>query len=625
MDVFNALTKKLIDISKNKSVDEECIKVWQFLFSIIKNDLISIPTTLPKFDKNGTNIILTMTSCKRLNLFKQTVNSILHTWNDIQLVDKWIVVDDNSSSEDRSEMINTYPFIEYIMKNESEKGHLQSMNKIYDILHSNNSAYWIHIEDDFLFFYPMNYVSVGISGLSALDNFNVKQIMFNRNYIETFDQINMSGNIPYSDNTYALHDHKLLGTACKYWPNFSFRPSIIDTNAIFALGNFTSPNTFFEKDYAERYTNAGYKTAFFNSITNLHIGKLCNKQGENAYVLNRISQFGNNTQDYKIKVINLKRRADRLEKITKLLDGESLQYDIYEAVDGKSLTYTPEIDKLFKNNDFHSRRGFIGCALSHYYLWKELVNSNDPYYIIIEDDAKFCSNFKNKLEKIKDKLPSNDIIFLGYLKSKEDTEKYKSKYNTESDDMLIDKLSTSLYIGGTHCYSITKEGASGLIDFIEMYGIRHGIDYLITKVQKIIPTYETIPHLSFAEWTNTTNDIIDSDIQYDYSRLIEDEEQRPDNICSDYTNNTIKKLCTKDDFIFIEKLDQIGYDICSGDKYMSIDNYINKANELDNCVAFNTMGFFKEKITTLTQSAYFSNSDGIYINKDYYFNVFKKK
>ena len=181
MDVFNALTKKLIDISKNKSVDEECIKVWQFLFSIIKNDLISIPTTLPKFDKNGTNIILTMTSCKRLNLFKQTVNSILHTWNDIQLVDKWIVVDDNSSSEDRSEMINTYPFIEYIMKNESEKGHLQSMNKIYDILHSNNSAYWIHIEDDFLFFYPMNYVSVGISGLSALDNFNVKQIMFNKN------------------------------------------------------------------------------------------------------------------------------------------------------------------------------------------------------------------------------------------------------------------------------------------------------------------------------------------------------------------------------------------------------------------------------------------------------------
>jgi hypothetical protein len=57
------------------------------------------------------------------------------------------------------------------------------------------------------------------------------------------------------------------------------------------LGNYNSANVFFERDYAEKYNAAGYKTAFFDSIYSLHIGKQqWEKEGQNAYMLNSISQ-----------------------------------------------------------------------------------------------------------------------------------------------------------------------------------------------------------------------------------------------------------------------------------------------------------------------------------------------
>lgn len=55
---------------------------------------------------------------------------------------------------------------------------------------------------------------------------------------------------------------------------------------ILSLGNFDSPNVFFERDYANKYTEAGFKSAFFQEIPCTHIGKLTHETGANAYTLN---------------------------------------------------------------------------------------------------------------------------------------------------------------------------------------------------------------------------------------------------------------------------------------------------------------------------------------------------
>ena len=60
----------------------------------------------------------------------------------------------------------------------------------------------------------------------------------------------------------------------------------------------------------------------------------------------------------------------------------------------------------------------------------------------------------------------------------------------------------------------------------------------------------------------------------------------------------------------------------NSDYFRPLDTYINKESiELNmkkalndkNCMGFNTLGFFKNKIENLTPSQYFSKGDGIYI------------
>ena len=125
-------------------------------------------------------------------------------------------------------------------------------------------------------------------------------------------------------------------------------------------------------------------------------------------------------QNYKIKIVNLKKRNDRkknIENIFKKINFES--YSFYEAVDGKNIPLNLEIKDLFKNNDFGNRKCFIGCALSHYNIWIDLLkDKTSQYYIIFEDDIILSDYFSNNFEKTKIYTENNikniDLLFLGY-------------------------------------------------------------------------------------------------------------------------------------------------------------------------------------------------------------------
>jgi len=623
MKRFEKLTKYILEHSKNNDIDKIIIDEWKFLYEQVKPELTNYDKSkvdLVQLSKQDEGIVITMTSCKRYDLFTQTVNSILNNWTDLDRVDHWIVFDDNSSNEDRALMKENYPFIEYYMKSYEERGHLPSMNLIYEHLQIYKAKYWIHIEDDMLFFAKLPYITIGLQGLQDLKYFNVKQIVFNRNYMESIDQINLSGHLVYENGDYSMQDYKIGGSGCRYWPHFSFRPAITEVEAILSIGNFTGISTFFEYEYAQKYMDKGYRTGFFNTLTHIHIGRLCNTSGDNAYSLNNMPQFnGQRILDFNIKVINLKRREDRLKIITEKLQQESLPFEVIEAVDGTTLTLTKELQSMFKDNDFNYRRGVIGCALSHYNLWKRLVLSNCKYYLILEDDVVFCKNFKIKLSSIEKHLYSKSIMFLGYHMF--DINRVNNlKYIENTDTIVVDYLKKNLFIGGTHCYSITKSAAQNLIDYIDIYGIKHGIDYLMGKAQNEVPVYETLPHLAYAEYSSTG--IIDTDIQYDnvpVSRPISETINK--NTIMDISNIELKQ---EDDYVFIRGVDQQNYDIPDSRSILNISDMKQLANQLENCVAFNTLGYFKSEIVELSFSDYYSPKDGIYIKKDYFDNVLKK-
>ena len=125
----------------------------------------------------------------------------------------------------------------------------------------------------------------------------------------------------------------------------------------------------------------------------------------------------------KIFVINLKRRADRLEKFLKKVKYLP-KFEIFKAIDGKELKYDNSYNllyfgnKILENNLIKKIKGLkvgeIGCFLSHYFIWKKIIQLDKPC-LIFEDDANICDDYTNKLNIIFEKgIPENfDILWIG--------------------------------------------------------------------------------------------------------------------------------------------------------------------------------------------------------------------
>lgn len=591
---------RLTDYIQTCDEPRETSVLWDILFKKNRALLTKPSKFKPNPAKKG--VFLSITSCKRLDLFTETVNSILNHWTDANDIDYWFCVDDNSSQSDRQKMHNKYPWMTFYNKSSAQKGHRESMNIIWNKLKELKPKYWIHMEDDFLFHVKRSYVSDSIKFLESQKD--IKQVLFNRAYSETIRDVDMRGYLPVAPG-YVVHDYKqglFPYRNCHYWPHYSFRPSMIDAETILSLGNYDSPNTFFEMDYANKWVDAGYKSAFFDMVTCRHTGRLTSERNDkslkNAYDLNNENQFN---QGKSMKVVNLKRRPDRKETMTALFNNIGFtDYEFVEAVDGKQLKPTTALKNLFEGNDFGSNVGFIGCALSHYNLWKSLLDSNDDYYVIFEDDVTLVPKFKEKFETLKSSgaFKKCDYLLLGYSMYSANREATADVYVKESPVLNVQPLQSDLYVGGTFAYSINRNGAQILVEYIAKNGIKHGIDYVV-KLCKNLKTMELRPQIVFTDWYERVNQEVDTDIQKEKGKL-------------DFDNIV-------EDFTFIQGVDQIGNDLFF--KRQSIEQSMAAAMADPNCAGFNTLGFFKSKIdkNSLQSSQYFGEKDGIYIK-----NSFKK-
>jgi len=251
-------------------------------------------------------VTFTITTCKRFDLFEKTMNSFLNCCLDLDKIDRWFCVDDNSTEEDRKKMQELYPFFTFYFKTPEEKGHPRSMNII-----RNNvcTEYVFHLEDDWKFFYPQKYISQCMDVLGS--DAKIGQCLLNKNYAEIATDINIAGGLlrktkkglryfihEYTSNNeernafYAKYPNR---RNCAYWPHFSFRPSLLKRKVLDDLGPYNEKSAHFEMDYSRRYVQKGYVSAFLDGINSIHIGRLtsqrCDKSVPNAYQLNGQDQF----------------------------------------------------------------------------------------------------------------------------------------------------------------------------------------------------------------------------------------------------------------------------------------------------------------------------------------------
>jgi glycosyl transferase family 25 len=93
----------------------------------------------------------------------------------------------------------------------------------------------------------------------------------------------------------------------------------------------------------------------------------------------------------KIFVINLEKRPDRLNFIKLQLDTLGLDFEKIIAIDGITLPLPYPIVNYQKFLINHKRpivQGEIGCAESHRFIWKKMLNEKIDYALVLEDDVE---------------------------------------------------------------------------------------------------------------------------------------------------------------------------------------------------------------------------------------------
>jgi GR25 family glycosyltransferase involved in LPS biosynthesis len=174
--------------------------------------------------------------------------------------------------------------------------------------------------------------------------------------------------------------------------------------------------------------------------------------------------------NFPIKIINLKRREDRKILMEKNLKQQNvLNYEFIEAVDGKELSMSDKIFKLFNRNNFDYKKGVIGVIFSNINIFYNMLINNNDYCVILEDDIELCDDFKEKLDySVGLFLKSDyDVMSIGENFT-------KRKINEKKENLNLEKNS------GTHifvfAYVIKQKFALDFLEFIRKCSIKCAID-----------------------------------------------------------------------------------------------------------------------------------------------------
>ncbi|MCO6552041.1 MAG: glycosyltransferase family 25 protein [Gilliamella sp.] len=208
----------------------------------------------------------------------------------------------------------------------------------------------------------------------------------------------------------------------------------------------------------------------------------------------------------KIFIINLEKESKKREKIKNECEKLKLNFELYNAVDGNSLS-----DSFIHNTVYDYPNNFltkaeIGCALSHINIYKKIIQDNLPYALILEDDAVLDNKLPDFLNSFKTKNTKKGIFLLTadfhYLVNK--------KFNLDNFELF--EVTKAVRANG---YIITNEAAKKLIKFL--FPIRYEADmFKIIKACTGVKLYATLPCLIS---TNDKN-LLNSSIQAERTPLI---------------------------------------------------------------------------------------------------------
>lgn len=611
----DANNREIIEDLRDMNIDH-----FKDIFTIYPaNKIAKIQSTQSLSNSGSRNkLIFTITTCKRYDLFEKTINSFINCCNDLDRIDHWFCVDDNSSEEDREKMKDFYPFFEYVFKNETQKGHCVSMNIIHDKICKGGYEYVLHMEDDWQFVNKYNYISNALQIFK--ENQSYGQVLFNRSYAEVeMYKKHLAGGKALTTMKglrYVLHEYFPRGTheyneylkqlkhpSSTYWPHFSFRPSIVKCSVLKDVGKYYA-TAHFEMAYANEYVARGYRSTFFDTFTCIHTGKKTwetNKEKSNAYDLNKTNQFVIETK-ISYSIISENDLQDDAEKDRATLNRPKLnrwrrfKESIIDQLPHCTRCVQPNITWLnclqkqaFLGNQFNYRRSVLNELSTHLTIYEK---SSSDYEVVLYDSVTMIDGIDEKIKKIVELMSEYDIVGLERFGGDQSTFGIQETLNS------YDRICRG--------YVISKQGIAKLMENITtnhiktkeslFEGLRVGM-----VTQGIVKSAHIL--LSDADFDDPTIDTMIDGIDDDsaISEMME----------------TTKGI---EDYVFYSHMDSYGDDIIAVGEH-SIEDLIAFANSYENCVAFNTLGYLKHGLTDEKDFIYLPYSSkpthGLFIKKKY--------
>ena len=194
-------------------------------------------------------------------------------------------------------------------------------------------------------------------------------------------------------------------------------------------------------------------------------------------IKNSVEKFENEEIEnrYEIVYINLDRSVERKKRLEEQFNKYNIKnYRRFKAIDGntyklkdsdRSIFKYNEMGEIIREHQIELRPPEIGCWLSHYYIWKELINDkNNDMYIIMEDDSVLLSNIQTAIDTVKNKINGKTLMYLIH----------------KSNLPMFEPLKKNVWCHqGTRCYIITKDLAKYLVE--ECKNIVYPIDNWIMQ------------------------------------------------------------------------------------------------------------------------------------------------
>lgn len=219
-------------------------------------------------------------------------------------------------------------------------------------------------------------------------------------------------------------------------------------------------------------------------------------------------------------VINLDRSPDRWSRVSRMLQTHGIKYTRVSAVDGQQLTPRERKKQTTRLCGAFCTDAQLGCALSHYHVWDQIVKQKSNMAMVFEDDVSLVDGFSTKLNSFLREVPQDfDIVYLGCFigcfpdgklnfldrvllaVAKISTKPLGKKWVRVSEHVYIPTLAL-----GAHAYIVSRKGAQKLLELTR--GIAEGhVDTQIQSYAESLNIYALTPMLAFQNQSQSVSTI----------------------------------------------------------------------------------------------------------------------